>query len=253
MAKSRERLPAILYRRVSTERQGRTGIGLPAQTVAVKAYAEQEGYTIIAEYQDVCTGKGEESAYERSGLQAAIAEAACKKVPILVYDFDRFSRHTSSAEEIVQTTNVIVISTRTGERGSPSTIASRVAYAQEVGERISINTKNGMARSKDEGAVFGNPNISEAQKRGVEARQLQARKRVEVIETVLQEFPEKLTHQELADILNQRNIPTAFGKLWTAKSIRRPRRDAERLLQEKAKAQKQEDEHYKNHPLYGRF
>jgi len=252
MAKRKKQLQAISYRRVSTEGQGLSGIGLEAQAAAIEIYANASGYTIIADYLDVGSATGEDSADRRPGLQAAIEQAASGR-PIIVFSLDRLSRDVATTEDIILSSRITVICADTGAMNNPIIIASRAAHAQRVGKAISENTKRGMKKRKDEGVVFGNPNLPDAQKRGVEARQLQARKRVEVMKTVLQEFPEKLSHQELADVLNQRNIPTASGKPWTAASIRRPRSDAERSIQAEAKAKQDEQEHYTNHPLFGRF
>jgi len=50
--------PLIAYYRVSTERQGRSGLGLEAQHKAVATFAAAEGFTVLAEFTEVETGKG---------------------------------------------------------------------------------------------------------------------------------------------------------------------------------------------------
>jgi hypothetical protein len=52
---------AIAYYRVSTQRQGRSGLGLEAQRAAVACFAEGEGITISDEFTEVETGKGAEA------------------------------------------------------------------------------------------------------------------------------------------------------------------------------------------------
>jgi DNA invertase Pin-like site-specific DNA recombinase len=49
---------AVAYYRVSTARQGRSGLGIKAQRAAVARFAEAEGYSLIAEFTEVETGKG---------------------------------------------------------------------------------------------------------------------------------------------------------------------------------------------------
>jgi DNA invertase Pin-like site-specific DNA recombinase len=61
-------LPLIAYHRVSTQRQGRSGLGLEAQRKAISCFAEQEGFTIIAEFTEVETGKGADALDKRPQL-----------------------------------------------------------------------------------------------------------------------------------------------------------------------------------------
>ena len=48
---------AVGYLRVSTAEQGQSGLGLEAQQASVRAYVEAQGWTLVAEYQDVASGK----------------------------------------------------------------------------------------------------------------------------------------------------------------------------------------------------
>ena len=50
--------PLVAYYRVSTQRQGKSGLGLEAQRKAVKAFAKAEGFTIVSEHTEIETGKG---------------------------------------------------------------------------------------------------------------------------------------------------------------------------------------------------
>ena len=53
--------PLIAYYRVSTQKQGRSGLGLEAQRKAVSSFAEAEGFEIVAEFTEVETGKGSDA------------------------------------------------------------------------------------------------------------------------------------------------------------------------------------------------
>ncbi|MBN9021640.1 MAG: 50S ribosomal protein L36 [Rhizobiales bacterium] len=61
---------AVAYYRVSTARQGRSGLGIEAQRAAVARFAEAEGYTLIAEFTEVETGKGSDALDRRPQLAA---------------------------------------------------------------------------------------------------------------------------------------------------------------------------------------
>jgi hypothetical protein len=83
---------AIAYYRVSTQRQGRSGLGLEAQRTAVARFAEAEGITIAREFTEVETGKGADALDRRPQLATALATARGEKCPVLVAKLDRLSR-----------------------------------------------------------------------------------------------------------------------------------------------------------------
>jgi hypothetical protein len=62
--------PLVAYYRVSTQRQGKSGLGLEAQRKAVKTFAKAEGFTIVSEYTEIETGKGADALDRRPELQA---------------------------------------------------------------------------------------------------------------------------------------------------------------------------------------
>ncbi|TIM26917.1 MAG: hypothetical protein E5Y63_26865 [Mesorhizobium sp.] len=75
---------AVAYYRVSTQRQGRSGLGIEAQRAAVARFAEAEGIAIIQEFTDVETGKGSDALDRRPQLAAALALARQTKCPVVV-------------------------------------------------------------------------------------------------------------------------------------------------------------------------
>jgi DNA invertase Pin-like site-specific DNA recombinase len=66
---------AVAYYRVSTQRQGRSGLGLDAQRAAVSRFAETEGITLLHEFTEVETGKGADALDRRPQLATALAAA----------------------------------------------------------------------------------------------------------------------------------------------------------------------------------
>ena len=84
--------PLIGYYRVSTQKQGRSGLGLEAQRKAVAAFAKGEGFEIIAEFTEVETGKGANALDRRPQLKAALKAAKKAKCEFAVAKLDRLSR-----------------------------------------------------------------------------------------------------------------------------------------------------------------
>lgn len=66
---------AIACLRVSTQQQGRSGLGLDAQRAKVAAFAQAEGIEVVAEFLEVETGKGHDALERRPQLAAALAQA----------------------------------------------------------------------------------------------------------------------------------------------------------------------------------
>ncbi|RWO03227.1 MAG: resolvase, partial [Mesorhizobium sp.] len=64
---------AVAYYRVSTQRQGRSGLGIDAQRAAVARFAEAEDTAILQEFTEVETGKGADALDRRPQLTAALA------------------------------------------------------------------------------------------------------------------------------------------------------------------------------------
>ncbi len=83
---------AIAYIRVSTARQGKSGLGLEAQQAALARFAEAEGYNLIQTFKEVETGKGADALDRRPQLAAALKAARKLKSPIIVAKLDRLSR-----------------------------------------------------------------------------------------------------------------------------------------------------------------
>ena len=83
---------AIAYTRVSTSRQGQSGLGLEAQRAAIDAFCAQHGYEIAAHYTEVETGKGHDALDRRPQLAAALGHACKLKGPVIVAKLDRLGR-----------------------------------------------------------------------------------------------------------------------------------------------------------------
>ena len=84
--------PLVAYYRVSTQKQGRSGLGLEAQRKAVAAFAAAEGFEIIAEFTEVETGKGSDALDRRPQLKAALKAAKQTKCEVAVAKLDRLTR-----------------------------------------------------------------------------------------------------------------------------------------------------------------
>ena len=83
---------AIAYLRVSTQRQGRSGLGIEAQRATIQQFAGAESLTIAAEFVEFESGKGADALERRPQLAAALAAAKAMKCSVVVAKLDRLSR-----------------------------------------------------------------------------------------------------------------------------------------------------------------
>src|ERR1700694_5131377 len=86
------KLPLVGYVRVSTAKQGRSGLGAAAQRDAIQRFADAEGYEIIAWHEEVETGKGSDALERRPQLAAALQAARKAKTMVCVAKLCRLSR-----------------------------------------------------------------------------------------------------------------------------------------------------------------
>ena len=84
--------PLVTYVRVSTSKQGRSGLGLNAQRAALLHFAQAERFHIVHEYVEVDSGKGHDALDRRPQLRAALAHAKKHKCHLGVAKLDRLSR-----------------------------------------------------------------------------------------------------------------------------------------------------------------
>jgi DNA invertase Pin-like site-specific DNA recombinase len=239
---------AVAYLRVSTEEQGRDGIGLDGQRAAIDSYASQLGIEIVGCYSEARSGMGD-VLKKNAGLRDALDHALRLKVPIIVSGLDRLARDSASIERIAKDYPVQLISTRDGTMDKV-TLQSSAARAQREGELISERTREALRLKKAAGVTLGNPtNLPEAQKLGAAANIDRAERKAREIAAALTEAGADgtWTANAVVEMLNGLGLLTSRGGLWTISSIRRPLTRAREMLEAVRL------EHLGKNPNFGRF
>jgi len=186
---------AIAYYRVSTARQGRSGLGIEAQRAAVHRFAEAEGFEILAEFTEVETGKGSDALERRPQLRAALKAAKKAKCHVAVAKLDRLSRDVAFiANLMVQRVPFLV--TALGRNVDPFTLHIYAALAEQERRMISQRTKAGLQAAKERGVVLGNTQLAADNKKA-------AAERAESLRPVLIELSE-LSSRDVAAELTKR-------------------------------------------------
>ncbi len=162
-------LPLVAYYRVSTQKQGRSGLGLEAQRAAIASFAKAEGLTIAAEYTEIETAKGADALSRRPQLAAALKHAKRLKVSVCVAKLDRLSRDVGFIAGLMSQ-RVPFIVTALGKDVDPFTLHIYAALAEQERRMISQRTSAGLAAAKERGVKLGNPAQAEANKAAAQAR-----------------------------------------------------------------------------------
>ena len=214
---------AIAYYRVSTQRQGRSGLGLEAQRAAVEQFANAHGYVVLEAFTEVETGKGSDALDRRPILAAALAAARRARCPVIVAKLDRLSRDVAFIAGLMAQ-RVPFIVAELGADPDPFMLHLWAALAEKERAMISQRTRDALARAKANGKRLGNrTNLAEAQASGRQVQVDQARQRAANLLPVVREIQTAgcSTLREIAAVLNRRGIQTPRGGAWTAMAVKR--------------------------------
>jgi DNA invertase Pin-like site-specific DNA recombinase len=216
-------MPSVIaYLRVSTGRQGQSGLGIEAQRAAITAFAAAEGLTILAEHVEVETGKGADALDRRPVLAAALAAARKLKVPVIVAKLDRLSRDVAFISGLMAH-KVPFIVAELGADADPFMLHLYAALAEKERTLISQRTKAALAAKKLQGVKLGNPvNLAAAGAKGRVTNQAVATAFASNIMPVIREVRAAgaTTFQAIADGLNSRGLCSPRGGVWHASSVR---------------------------------
>jgi len=143
----------VAYYRVSTPRQGQSGLGLEAQTESIRQYLVSRSGTLIQEFTEVETGT--KKGNSRPMLKEALAVAAQAKATLLIAKLDRLARNVHFVSGLMESkVDFIALDLPEANR---LTIHIMAAFAEHEAECISSRTKAALAARKARGLPMGNP------------------------------------------------------------------------------------------------
>jgi DNA invertase Pin-like site-specific DNA recombinase len=228
---------AIAYYRVSTQRQGRSGLGIEAQKAAVARFAQQEGIELIGEHTEVETGKGFDALERRLTLSMALAAAKKAKCPVIVAKLDRLSRDVHFISGLMAHRVPFVVA-ELGADADPFMLHLYAALAEKERALISQRTEAALAmvhksiedrgswvsrRSGRSITKLGNPRAAESIGKARAAISALAEQRAANVMPVIKSLQDSgiTTYKGIADALNTRGIQTARAGRWDATTVRR--------------------------------
>ncbi len=214
----------VSYLRVSTQRQGRSGLGLEAQRRAVEDFLNGRQWELLTEFVEVETGKDD----DRPELARALAACRIHGATLVVAKLDRLARNAAFLLSL-QNAGVEFVCADMPE-ANRLTVGILAVVAEDEAQRISERTKSALEAAKARGVKLGTPEnlTSSARRKGtrasIEVRQRKAQQRARDLRPIIQGL-QASGHTSLRGIaagLEERGIPTPRGKRsWTATQVRR--------------------------------
>jgi DNA invertase Pin-like site-specific DNA recombinase len=210
----------ISYIRVSTSRQGRSGLGIEAQREALRQFAQAEGFHLIREFVEIETGKGADALERRPELRGALGLARKLRCYMAVAKLDRLSRDVHFISGLMAH-KVPFLVAELGPDVDPFVLHLFAALAEKERALISTRTRQALSAAKARGVALGNPRLHEARKNAVGAVKAEAERYAANVLPIIREAQKAgaRTLREIAEALNARGIATARGGQWYAQSV----------------------------------
>jgi DNA invertase Pin-like site-specific DNA recombinase len=210
----------VAYFRVSTQKQGHSGLGLAAQRKAVADYLQVCRGAQIADYQDVESGKND----DRPALLKALQHCRMAKATLVIAKLDRLSRDAHFISTLLKS-GVDFRATDMPEADA-FMIRIRAAVYQEERELISKRTKAALAAAKARGVKLGNPKNLRNQAAGsvrgnarkIELADAFASSAISWVDDARAAGAQSL--RQIARHLNEKGARTSRGCLWTAVQVK---------------------------------
>lgn len=190
----------VAYFRVSTEKQGKSGLGLAAQHSLVERFLS-DGDVVLAEYVEVQSGKND----ERLELWKAINHAKRHDAKLLIAKLDRFSRKVSFIASIMEQGIGLVVAEM--PHATDFQLHIFAALAQEERRLISERTRNALAEAKKRGVQLGKNGMVLA-----ERNRKAADERAEALRPIIMPMINQgLSFSEIARRLNEMGVLSVRG------------------------------------------
>jgi DNA invertase Pin-like site-specific DNA recombinase len=201
------------YYRVSTDRQGASGLGLDAQRAAVARHLGGQGQ-LVAEYTEIESGRRHTN---RPQLLAALEECRKRRAVLLIARLDRLARNVAFIANLMESgADFVAVDMPQATR---LTIHILAAVAEHEREMISKRTKAALVEAKRRGTRLGNPRIEDARPLAIAAHRA-SRPAPEVAKLMIEWRGQGKTLRAIATDLNRLNIRPARGRQWYASSVK---------------------------------
>lgn len=209
----------VAYYRVSTARQGRSGLGLEAQRAAVAEYVSAVNGEVVAEFEECETGKGSNALERRAKLREALACCRRRGATLVIAKLDRLGRNLHFISGLIDSgVHFVAADMPTAEKAMLQVFATFAEYERDL---ISKRTREALAAAKARGVVIGatwKANLALAQQTsGARAGEFAERVRP-VLESCVQRG---LSQRAIAAELNRLGVTAPGGRSWHLTTVQR--------------------------------
>lgn len=209
----------VAYLRVSTQSQGRSGLGFDAQRAAIDAFAGVNTLQIVEYCVEIETGGGVDAIDRRPVLATALARARQLKCGVLVARLDRLSRDVAFVAGLMAS-RIPFFSCELGLDADPFMLHIFAAVSERERAMISQRTKAALAAAKVRGVVLGNPRIAEARASAAAAIRVKADLfAVNVVPLIKPLRDQGMSLSVIAAALNARGVRSARGAGWSGTQV----------------------------------
>lgn len=218
-------MQVVSYLRVSTARQGASGLGLEAQRAAVAAYIAAGSHKLVAEYVEIESG----AKSKRPELAAALSSCHLHHATLVIAKLDRLARNVAFIANLMDGGVDFVACDM--PHANRLTLHLLAAIAEHEREMIGQRTKAALQAAKARGVKLGNPNgakaISGRYLAGAvisgKRNQNRAIQRANAADNVIKDIMSSGIEgsRSIASALNQRSIPSPSGGAWYEEQVRR--------------------------------
>ena len=202
----------VAYYRVSTDRQGKSGLGLEAQRAAVGRYVEDS--SLLAEFTEVESGK---RSTNRPQLAAALDVCRRRRATLIVATLDRMSRSVGFVAGLMDTG--VPFRCADSPDDEPFILHIKAAVAEEEARKISRRTKAALQAAKARGTKLGNPRWQDTLHHARAARH-PVKPSPHIVSVMRQQRDQGRSYRAIADHLNDLGLRTATGAHWHNETIR---------------------------------
>jgi DNA invertase Pin-like site-specific DNA recombinase len=211
----------VSYYRVSTKRQGQSGLGLEAQREAVRSFLG--GADPVAEFEEVESGRR----HDRPALEAALRECKLRNATLVIAKLDRLSRSVSFIARLMEDgTDFIALN----PQANSFTLHILAALAEHERKLISERTRSALAAAKARGVRLGgrrdgfriedHGHVGRA--RSLAVRRAAATERQNRLQDIVRKLHGEVgSLRGVARALNETSIPAPRGGPWSAGQVRR--------------------------------
>ncbi|MCE4225918.1 recombinase family protein [Methylobacterium sp. C25] len=217
----------VAYYRVSTDKQGRSGLGLEAQQQTVRARLNGGDWTICGEFTEVESGR----VSYRPELEKALAHCRLMRAKLIVANVSRLTRNPDFMGRLVKAEVSVEFCDLPMVEGPVGTFMLRqmLSVAELEAGMIAERTRKALAAARARGTKLGgdrgNLRADGVQGREIskQVRRAKAEGRASDLSSVIRAIEQAgaTSLRQIADGLNSRGIETARGGLWSAVQVSR--------------------------------